>query len=123
MNPEPNEEESDPEIPPSIRRHFTVQTWFEILGSIGAPAAWVTYKFQTEHGIGISFTEGAAFFGLFIIGYLIPHAVFRHLLGAVCPSSDCRGKAFPRGRDPIIYVCARCGRSFPTGLSEGDGTM
>ena len=125
MNPEPkpNEVESDPDLARSIRRHIAVQWSFEIAGSMGAPAVWVLYKFQTEHGIGISITEGAVFFGLFVLGYLVPHVVFRRLVGAACPSPDCRGKTFPKGRDPIIYVCALCGRSFPTGLSEGDGTL
>lgn len=123
MNPEPkpSEDESDPDLAPSIRRHISVQSVFEITGSMGAPAAWVFYKFQTEHGIGTSVTEGAVFFGLFVLGYLIPHAVFRHVVGSACPAPGCRGKAFPKGRD-IIYVCALCGRSFPTGLSEGPGS-
>ena len=119
--PKSNEDESDPTI--AIRRHITMQSVFEIVGSVGAPGAWVYYRFQTEHGIGIGITEGAVFFGLFILGYLVPHAVFRHLVGAACPSPDCRGRTFPKGRDPIIYVCTLCGRSFPTGLSEGDGTL
>ena len=125
MNPdsEPNDDESDPDLAPSIHRHIHVQWSFEIVGSVGAPGAWVFYKFYTEHGIGTSAAEGAAFFGLFVLGYLIPHAVFRHIIGAACPSPDCRGKAFPKGRDPIIYVCALCGRSFPTGLSEGGGSL
>ena len=119
----PNEHESDPDIAPSIRRHLTVQSVFEIGGSVGAPVGWIIYKFQTEHGIGVSVAEGAVFFGLFVLGYLIPHTVFRHLVGAACPSPDCSGKAFPKGRDPVIYVCALCRRSFPTGLSEGGDSI
>ena len=119
----PDDDGSDPDLAPSIRRHITVQSVFEIAGSVGAPGAWIFYKFYTEHGIGSSVAEGAVFFGLFVLGYLIPHAVFRHLVGAACPSRDCRGKAFPKGRNPVIYVCKLCGRSFPTGLSEGDGTL
>ena len=120
---EPNEVENDPDIAPSIRRHIHVQWSFEIVGSVGAPGAWVFYKFYTEHGIGSSVAEGAVFFGLFVLGYLIPHAVFRHIIGAACPSPDCRGKAFPKGRDPIIYVCALCRCSFLTGLSEGGDSL
>ena len=120
---EPAGDQSDPAIPQSIRRHIPVQSAFEIAGSVGTPAAWVYYKFQTEHGIGISVTEGAVFFGLFILGYSIPHVVFRHLVGAACPALNCRGKVFPKGRNPIIYVCTSCRRSYPTGLSEGDGTL
>ena len=70
MNPEPkpNEDESDPDLARSIRRHIAVQWSFEIAGSMGAPAVWVLYKFQTELGIGSSVTEGAVFFGLFVLG-------------------------------------------------------
>ena len=125
MNPklEPSEDESDPDIAPSIHRHIQVQSSFEIVGSVGAPAAWMYYLFQTQHGPETSVTEGAVFFGVFVLGYLIPHIVFRHLVGAACPALGCRGKAFPKGRNPIIYVCTSCGRSYPTGLSEGDGTL
>ena len=120
---EPNEVENDPDIAPSIRRHIHVQWSFEIVGSLGVPGAWVFYKFYAEHGIGTSVAEGAVFFGLFVLGYVIPHTVFRHIIGATCPFPDCRGKAFPKGRDPVIYVCALCGRSFPTGLSEGGDSL
>ena len=125
MTPEPesNQHESDPDLAPSIRRHINRQSVFEIGGSILAPGAWVFYKFYTQHGIGLSVTEGAVFFGLFVLGYQIPHTIFRRLVGAVCPSPDCRGKAFPKGRNPVIYVCALCRRSFPTGLSEGGDSL
>ena len=125
MNPErePNEDENDPDIAPSIHRHIQVQGSLEIIGSVGAPVGWMIYQFQTEHGPGVGVSEGAVFFGLFVLGYLIPHTVFRHLVGAACPSPDCRGKAFPKGRDPVIYVCALCRRSFPTGLSEGGDSL
>ena len=123
LNPEPNDHDEDPDVAPSIRRHLARQSWFEILGSIGAPMAWVFYKFQSGHGMGTSVSEGALFFSLFILGYLIPHAIFRHLVGAACPSPGCRGKIFPKGRSPVVYVCAQCGASFPIGLSEGGDSL
>ena len=125
MNPEPerNEDESDPDMAPSILRHIHVQWSFEIVCSVVAPGVWVFYKFYAGHGIGVSVMEGAVFFGLFVLGYLIPHTVFRHVVGAACPSPDCHGKAFPKGRDPVIYVCASCRHSFPTGLSEGGDSL
>jgi hypothetical protein len=125
MNPDPerNEDERDPDIAPSLRRHITMQSIFEIGCSVVAPGAWVFYKFYAGHGIGISVTDGAVFFGLFVLGYLIPHAVFRHFVGAACPSPACRGKAFPKGRNPVIYVCTSCRLAFPTGLSEGGDSL
>lgn len=122
-DPEPNEHDSDPNIAPSIRRHLNAQSVFEIGGSVGAPVAWILYKFYTEHGIGISVVEGAVFIGLFVLGYQLPHLAFRRVIGAACPTHGCRGKVFPKGRDPIIYVCSLCRRSFPIGLSEGGDSI
>lgn len=121
MNPrlEPSEDESDAPIASSIRRHLGWQSLFEIAGSVGAPAAFVIYKFwsgETPEGVA----NGIAFFGLFIVGYLVPRAVFRHWIGAACPASDCRGKVFPEGTNPVVYVCRSCRCSYDSGVSEGD---
>lgn len=113
---------SEPTLAPSIRRHDSLQTLFAVVGSIGAPGAWVYYKFYAEHGIGTSVVEGVVFFGLFILGYLVPRALFRHLIGAKCPAPNCRGRAFPKGTQPIVYVCGSCRRSYPTEWSEGDSS-
>jgi hypothetical protein len=96
-----------------------MQSVFEIGCSVLAPGVWAFYRFYTGHGIGVSLSEEAIFFGLFVLGYFIPHTVVRHFVGAACPCPDCRGKAFPKGRNPVIYVCASCHYSSPTGLSEG----
>src|SRR6185295_9967725 len=116
------EAESEPTLAPSIRRHNSLQTLSEVAGTVGAPGAWVYYKFHTEHGVGTSVIEGVMFFGLFILGYLVPRAFFRHLIGTKCPAPNCRGKAFPKGTQPIVYVCGSCRRSYPTEWSESDSS-
>jgi len=122
MNREPQTTETGSALPlpRSIRRHLGWQTLVEIAGSVGAPGAFVAYKFWSggfPHGI----VDGIVFFSLFIVGYLVPRAVFRHLIWAACP--DCHGKVFPTGTKPIIYVCKSCRRAYPTELWEGDDGM
>lgn len=105
-------------LPRAILHHLNWTTAFEFVGGLGAPGAYVGYRLYTGQGIGVSVAEGATFFGLFILGLLVPRAVFRHFIAATCP--DCHGRAFPKGTKPIVYVCRSCGRSYPTELWEGD---
>ena len=93
----------------------------EFVGGLGAPGAFVGYRLFTGQGIGISVVEGAAFFGLFILGILVPRTVFRHFIAETCP--DCHGRTFPTGTKPVIYVCRACKRQYPTELFEGGDGM
>ena len=104
-------------IPPSIRRHLDWQTLSEIAGSLGAPGAFVAYRFWRV-GFPVGVVDGSMFISLFVVGYLVPRAVFRHFMGATCP--HCHGKVFPKGTKPVIYVCRSCRHSYPTELWEGD---
>jgi hypothetical protein len=58
---EPNQGENDPDIAPSIRRHISMQSIFEIGCSVIAPGVWVFYKFYAGQGIGFSVMEGVVF--------------------------------------------------------------
>ena len=104
-------------VPRSVRRHLGWQTLSEIAGCVGAPGAFIAWKFWSG-GVPAGVFDGIVFFGLFIAGYLLPRAVFRHLIAAACPV--CAGRMFPQGRNPVLYVCRSCGRSHDTGMSEGE---
>lgn len=115
-NLEPPEEQSH--LRP-ICHHIALTTFFECVGSLGVPGAYIYFKFHAGY-FPPTLLEGVEFFGSFILGYLVPRLVFRRLIGAACPTPDCRGKAFPTGTKPLVYVCRSCTRSYPTELFEGD---
>src|ERR1700687_5596181 len=95
-DPKTSESPSEPLTPRSIRRHIALTTLLEVVGSIGAPGAFVFYRFWGGRGPSGG-VDGIVFFSLFILGYLVPRAVFRHLIGAACPALVCGGRAFPEG--------------------------
>jgi len=117
---QPHEPETDSTLPQSIRRHLNWAISLEAAGFVGAAGAVVYYMFPGGH-FPPSVFGGIAAVGLVILAVLIPRWLCRHVIGAKCPTRDCPGKAFPAGAHPMVYVCRSCKRSYPTGVSEGDG--
>ena len=114
--------ESEPTPAWSIRRHIGWDTLFTFVGFFGTGGGYIYYKFHFGY-FPPMLIEGMIFFGLVLLGFLVPRAIFRHLIGAKCQSPGCTGKAFPKGRNPIVYVCKSCRRIYDTGMSEGDSGM
>lgn len=114
--------EAEGPLPRSMRRHLGLKTLFEFAGGIGAPALWILYHFFYVGDFPSGVRGGIEFIGLFIAGILVPHTIFKHLIGARCPAAGCHGKTFPEGTNPITYVCRSCKRSYDSGMSEGGDT-
>ena len=55
--------------------------------------------------------------GSLLITVLLVRFLFRRLIGADCPNR-CGGVVRPRGKSPIVYVCAGCDYRHETGVSE-----
>jgi len=101
-------------LAPSIRRHLKLAGAFELVGGVGAPVGFVCYHRFATADFRPGPLEAIEFLALFLLGVMVPRMIFRFLVGAKCPAPDCRGRAFPKGANPVIYVCKSCKRSFPT---------
>ncbi len=84
-----------------------------LVGSAGAIGFWISGRFSDQLWLA-----GLVFLTAVVMGVMIPRTVFRHLVPARCDRPECQGAAFPRGSDPIIYVCRRCGNRTLTNVSE-----
>jgi hypothetical protein len=52
-----------------------------------------------------------AFIGVLAVSFLW------RLVPVKCPSGNCNGKAYGKGRKPVIYQCSKCGYIHDTGTS------
>ncbi len=101
-----------------IRFHLPIMVACEFLGFfagvVPVMVAWV------RGGFGDSLLLGAGSAILAgILGVMAPRILFRKVWPARCDQADCRGRSFPEGSDPIIYVCGLCGHKTVTNVSDG----
>ncbi len=94
--------------------HLTLITIAQFGGALAA-AVLVMVNMRSVEGFGLNGTF--AFFGAFILGYLMPRLVMKYVISARCP--QCGGGARFRGGRPISYVCRECGHDHQTNVYEG----
>lgn len=87
-----------------------------IIGAITVGILWVAGQLGDRVWLA-----GIALCCSVLAGAVIPRIIFRKILPAHCNDKNCGGRAFPRGSDPITYVCSRCGNITTTIVSERNG--
>lgn len=103
----------------SIRFHLILMIAAEFAGFLFAAGVIVALWGSGSLGESLWLTALIGM-GLISVGVGFPRFIFRRILPARCPETDCDGRSFPEGKDPITYRCQTCGHVTETAIFESD---